>query len=160
MTTATLALLITLATLIQVATGLIVWLARQRAKHNDPLPTQDVGEQAIKETSTEINQDLTWQGFLPFSVVRRAYENRAEDICSFYLVPSKPTALLLFKPGQFLTIQFKLPNQSGKTKKLQRCYSLSDHPHSEYYRISVKREPHGVVSNYLHDRIRGGYPDG
>lgn len=39
---------------------------------------------------------------------------------------------------------------------LLRTYSLSDGPNSESCRISVKREPHGAASGYLHARLRVG----
>ena len=37
-----------------------------------------------------------------------------------------------------------------------RTYSLSGAPNAESYRISVKREPHGAASGYLHTRLRAG----
>jgi nitric oxide dioxygenase len=37
-----------------------------------------------------------------------------------------------------------------------RNYSLSSSPNSNYYRISVKREEKGLVSNYLHDMLSQG----
>jgi nitric oxide dioxygenase len=37
-----------------------------------------------------------------------------------------------------------------------RNYSLSCNPNRKYYRISVKREENGLVSNYLHDVIDKG----
>jgi ferredoxin-NADP reductase len=37
-----------------------------------------------------------------------------------------------------------------------RSYSLSGDPGHEGYRISVKREPHGLVSGYLQDHLRPG----
>jgi ferredoxin-NADP reductase len=156
MTTATLALLIALAILIQLVTGLVVWYKSQQARHDNLATSLEVSEQAIQKSSTVLNPNSHWQGFRSFTVVRRADENHTKDICSFYLAPSEPMTLPGFKPGQFLTFQFDLPKESGETRKLQRCYSLSDHPNSEYYRISVKREPEGVVSNYLHDRIHEG----
>ncbi len=37
-----------------------------------------------------------------------------------------------------------------------RCYSLSSRPDPNRYRISVKRLPSGIASNFLHDRISEG----
>ncbi len=37
-----------------------------------------------------------------------------------------------------------------------RSYSLSGAPSRERYRVSVKREPHGLASVYLSDRARVG----
>jgi len=62
-------------------------------------------------------------------------------------------------PGQYICIHVTLPN--GQT--VMRNYSLSNPPGSDYYRISVKREPapaadapNGVFSNYLHDHVNAG----
>ena len=38
----------------------------------------------------------------------------------------------------------------------RRNYSLSESANGEYLRISVKREPGGAFSNYLHDHVRIG----
>jgi len=40
--------------------------------------------------------------------------------------------------------------------EMRRNYSLSAVPGGGQYRISVKREPHGKVSNYLHDQVQVG----
>jgi ferredoxin-NADP reductase len=37
-----------------------------------------------------------------------------------------------------------------------RSYSISATPDATSYRISVKREPHGTVSRYLHDKLLAG----
>ena len=39
---------------------------------------------------------------------------------------------------------------------LLRTYSLSDLPNAKSYRISVKREPHGAASGYIHTKLRVG----
>lgn len=43
---------------------------------------------------------------------------------------------------------------AGQTSR--RNYSLSDAPHQRWYRISVKREPGGAVSKWLHDHVQAG----
>ncbi|MBV8787985.1 MAG: MOSC domain-containing protein [Mycobacterium sp.] len=55
-------------------------------------------------------------------------------------------------PGQYLTV--KIP-EAGDPAPL-RSYSLSADPAAGYYRISVKREDHGVVSRWLHAHLRAG----
>ena len=42
------------------------------------------------------------------------------------------------------------------SRPLIRTYSLSGPPGAAEYRISVKREPHGAGSTYLHDEVRVG----
>ena len=56
-------------------------------------------------------------------------------------------------PGQFLTVRLR-PDPAAPA--LLRTYSLSGTPNTASYRISVKREPHGAGSGYLHDRLRVG----
>ena len=56
-------------------------------------------------------------------------------------------------PGQFLTL--RLPaGPDGRT--LLRSYSLSGDPGAGFYRVSVKREPHGAGSQYVHAKVRAG----
>ncbi|WP_309400813.1 ferric reductase-like transmembrane domain-containing protein [Cerasicoccus maritimus] len=101
-----------------------------------------------------------WQGYRSFRVDKKQPERGG--ICSFYLKPTDGEPLPHFKPGQYLTFQFAVPSQE---KPVMRCYSLSDAPGQDYYRISVKRQtppadkpdvPPGVSSNYLHDEVSEG----
>ena len=57
------------------------------------------------------------------------------------------------QPGQFLTL--RLPADKGR-KSILRSYSPSGAPGASTYRVSVKREPHGVGSQFVHDRVRRG----
>ena len=81
--------------------------------------------------------------------------NESEVITSFIL---EPTDGLLppVKPGQFLTFDFKINNET-----VRRTYSVSGWD-EQHFRITVKREPApidqpelpvGLSSNYLHDNI-------
>jgi ferredoxin-NADP reductase len=54
--------------------------------------------------------------------------------------------------GQYLTL--RVPG-AGEPAPV-RNYSLSSGPTSTNYRISIKREAHGVVSQYLHTTLRPG----
>src|SRR5262249_56709056 len=56
-------------------------------------------------------------------------------------------------PGQFLTL--RLPVTAGAAPVL-RSYSLSGPPAATRYRVSVKREPHGAGSQFVHARLRPG----
>jgi len=109
---------------------------------------------------------LAWQGFKDFIVQRRVMEDAAESICSFYLTPVDGQPLPSFKPGQFLTFKLQIKDPtSGETKSVVRCYSLSDSPNPDYYRVSIKRVPPpakqpdlppGCSSNYFHDHVLEG----
>lgn len=90
----------------------------------------------------------TWR---TFRVAGTTDESRV--IRSFHLMPDDADPALPFAPGQFLTLQVH-PNDSDKT--LVRTYTVSSGPSDPGYRISVKREPGGVVSNHLHDNLAIG----
>ncbi|HEX3262527.1 MAG TPA: FAD-binding oxidoreductase, partial [Solirubrobacterales bacterium] len=57
------------------------------------------------------------------------------------------------QPGQYLTLRIE-PDK--KTGSVLRNYSMSGRPDAGHYRISVKREQHGIASGYLHKRLRVG----
>ncbi|WP_368184944.1 pyridoxamine 5'-phosphate oxidase family protein [Aestuariibius sp. HNIBRBA575] len=81
-----------------------------------------------------------------------AIKDESDVIRSFTLEPVDDTPLLPFEPGQFLTMRADL----GAGKPVTRTYSMSSAPGDLRYRISVKREPNGAMSNYLHDAVRVG----
>ncbi|MDY0069700.1 MAG: NO-inducible flavohemoprotein [Porticoccaceae bacterium] len=90
-----------------------------------------------------------WRGPRRFRVVRKQPESAV--ITSFYFEPEDGGAIMDFEPGQYLTVLFEVNGEP-----VRRNYSLSCAPGEGYYRISVKREPEGVVSNHLHDRVEVG----
>ncbi|MCU9614571.1 NO-inducible flavohemoprotein [Caldibacillus lycopersici] len=92
-----------------------------------------------------------WEGFRKFIVDRKVKES--DVITSFYLKPEDGNAIASYQAGQYLTVKVK-PETDEYTHI--RHYSLSDAPGKDYYRISVKREDHGVVSTYLHQEVSEG----
>jgi len=59
---------------------------------------------------------------------------------------------LKYKPGQFLTINTVIDNKTHK-----RAYSFSSSPEEDKdLKITIKRVENGLVSNYIHDKIRVG----
>ena len=105
-----------------------------------------------------------WQGYRTFRVVRRVVEDVAHSICSFHLVPEDGKALPGFLPGQFLTFRLDIPTATGGTEQIIRCYSLSDAPSADGYRVSIKKvpapqgsaHPQGRSSNHFHDHVEVG----
>jgi ferredoxin-NADP reductase/MOSC domain-containing protein YiiM len=86
----------------------------------------------------------------------------SQNITSFYLVSEDGEPLPSFLPGQFLPLKLDIP---GQYKPIYRTYSISDSPHKNYYRLTIKREPAppdrpdlypGVSSNYFHDQVEPG----
>jgi uncharacterized protein len=103
-----------------------------------------------------------WSGWRTFKVTHKVVENSTGDICSFHLAPQDGQSLPAFMPGQYLTFRSDIPMPSGKTEAITRCYSLSDGPRTNGYRVSIKREPAppntahppGRSSNYFHDQVQ------
>lgn len=93
--------------------------------------------------------DGGWRGLRRFVVVRRVDES--EEITSFYLAPEDGKTILGYQPGQYIGLCLTINGHS-----LRRQYSLSAAPNAQTYRISVKREPGGKVSTYLHDHLSVG----
>lgn len=105
-----------------------------------------------------------WEGFRQFRVVRKVIEDQERSICSFYLAPEDKQPLPPFLPGQFLTFKLEIIDVNGQASQVVRCYSLSDAPSEDFYRVSIKfaRSPHkiasppGLASSYFHDHIGEG----
>ncbi|MHC5350166.1 NO-inducible flavohemoprotein [Metapseudomonas furukawaii] len=106
---------------------------------------------AAEEEIYQANQSAPggWRGARTFVVQRKQHESR--EICSFYLRPKDGGPVLKHQCGQYLGIRLLVNGQD-----VRRNYSISNSPDGVNYRISVKREPGGVVSNYLHDEIEIG----
>jgi hypothetical protein len=83
-------------------------------------------------------------------VLRKIVES--EDVTSFEFAARDNGTLPAFKAGQYLPIEVRIKQHES----LQRTYSLSNAPGEGRYRISVKREPQGVVSRLLHQQIGPG----
>ena len=94
---------------------------------------------------------LAWEGLRPLRVV--AIDHESASVISVRLTPADGEPAAPARPGQFLTLRVR-PDPSGPP--LLRTYSLSGAPDAESYRISVKREPHGAASGYLHTALRVG----
>ncbi|MBF0416955.1 MAG: 2Fe-2S iron-sulfur cluster binding domain-containing protein [Magnetococcales bacterium] len=101
---------------------------------------------AMEKTTTP-----AWEGFRPFRVMRKIYENSDRTICSFNLQPEDKNPLTEFEPGQYLT--FQIPTID---RPLLRCYSLSDRPGLDHYRVTIKRLPDGRGSNHFHQHVHEG----
>jgi len=90
-----------------------------------------------------------WRGTRSFRVARKVRES--DEITSFYLRPADGGKLLAFHPGQYIGMRLDVDGE-----EVRRNYSLSAAPNGLEYRISVKREPNGKVSNHLHTHVNEG----
>jgi ferredoxin-NADP reductase/MOSC domain-containing protein YiiM len=91
-----------------------------------------------------------WPGFRRLRVTDLVPES--STVTSVYLSAEDGEALPLPQAGQYLTVR---ATGAGDPPPV-RSYSLSSSPATDAYRISVKREPHGVVSAYLHSHLQPG----
>ncbi|MCM8533781.1 MAG: FHA domain-containing protein [Lentisphaeraceae bacterium] len=88
-------------------------------------------------------------------------KNEGGGISSFVLKPEDKLPIPDFKPGQFLTFSL---NVESEAKPVVRCYSLSDAPNGEYYRVSIKKAlaprdtdfPNGISSSFFHENVIAG----
>ena len=97
-----------------------------------------------------------WRGGRKFRLIEKRIES--ELVKSLVLEPCDRGDVAGYLPGQYIGIEVQPP---GSDYKEIRQYSLSDKSNNDSYRISVKREAPieansqpGVVSNYLHDKLR------
>lgn len=167
MTSFSLSLWIALGITLQLAVYLSIvfwrhWSGYQALRRRTDGP--DVPATSELRPSVEEATVAAWTGFRTFRVERRVIEDAAQSVCSFYLVPQDGKPLPPFLPGQFLTFRLDLPSGSGGSEQITRCYSLSDAPCPDAYRVSIKRVPSpvgcglppGRSSNYFHDHVGVG----
>ncbi|MFA7441619.1 MAG: NO-inducible flavohemoprotein [Sphingomonadaceae bacterium] len=91
-----------------------------------------------------------WSGWRNFTVSK--HERESDIITSFTLTPVDGGPVIKHKPGQYLTFWLEIPGHPP----VKRNYSLSAAANGRDYRISVKREPKGIASNWLHDHAQEG----
>jgi ferredoxin-NADP reductase/MOSC domain-containing protein YiiM len=92
-----------------------------------------------------------WTGFRSLRVAKVDRESANVISLSFESPDGSPLPAAM--PGQFLGLRLHL-TPDGPT--LLRNYSLSGKPGAAAYRISVKNEPNGAASSFLHSHIRAG----
>jgi len=92
-----------------------------------------------------------WPGFRALRV--RSVEPESAEVISISLEPTDSDPAPPGAPGQFLTVRVR---PEPETPTITRNYSLSGPQIADNYRISVKRESHGVASGFLHSVLRAG----
>ncbi|OMC12584.1 MOSC and FAD-binding oxidoreductase domain-containing protein [Mycobacterium sp. SP-6446] len=102
------------------------------------------------ETAPPVGIEPGWDGFRPLRV--SAITRESPQVMSIRLQADDGGSLPRPLPGQYLTV--RVPGAAKPTP--MRSYSLSGDPSTGDYRISVKREDHGVVSRWLHAHVQPG----
>lgn len=90
-----------------------------------------------------------WRGLRTFRITETRQESLT--IRSFVLAPVDGDPVADFEPGQFIGVKLIIDGEP-----VYRHYSLSAAPNGKTYRLSVKREPGGRVSQHFHDRMKVG----
>ena len=85
------------------------------------------------------------------SLVCRQVLDITHDVKTFLFGSERP-ALFHFDPGQFITLRLQMGGRA-----VDRCYTISTPPTRPHLiGITVKRQPGGLVSNWLHDTMGPG----
>jgi ferredoxin-NADP reductase/MOSC domain-containing protein YiiM len=110
----------------------------------------ETGQAAGPGAALAAGTEPAWPGFRPLRVTSVVHENTT--VSSVYLTGADRPPLPAAQAGQYLTVRI-----AGAAKPAPvRSYSLSSAPGADPYRISVKREPHGIASSYLNGKVRAG----
>jgi ferredoxin-NADP reductase/MOSC domain-containing protein YiiM len=107
-------------------------------------------ESSTAATAPPTGVEPGWNGFRPLRVA--ATHAESATVMSIHLEAEDRAPLPPPLPGQYLTV--RAPD-AGDPASL-RSYSLSGGTAAGQYRISVKREDHGLVSRWLHTHITPG----
>ena len=129
----------------------IDWDSPEVALHQNAQRLVRVTIDEVVELKGALPLRFTKQDLLatPLKLVGKTPESK--DVTSFYFESFDGSELPVFSAGQHLPLALDI---DGKT--VTRTYSLSNGPNATQYRISVKRESHGLVSRWLHDRVQVG----
>lgn len=161
---------LTLIIFLVVSVQVVIWAAVAFHRHledyaalkNRAAGCEDATPASLSETTTQAAASAApWDGFRDFRVARKVFEDENRTVCSFYLIPVDGMPLPAFKPGQYLTFRLPIDDSSGTSRTVVRCYSLSDSPNPDYYRVTIKRVPAsgpdvppGLGSNHFHDKVQ------
>jgi ferredoxin-NADP reductase/MOSC domain-containing protein YiiM len=92
-----------------------------------------------------------WPGFRRVRVSQKSRESAS--VTSLLLEPIDGLPLTVALPGQFVVLRL---GSTPDAPAQMRSYSLSGAPGARCYRISVKREAHGVASAYVDEKAQIG----
>ena len=92
----------------------------------------------------------TWQGG-DVDLICCDVRQETHDVKSFFFKADNASQFH-FSPGQFITLELAV---GGET--INRCYTISSSPTRPHtISITVKRQPNGIISNWLHDNMQIG----
>ncbi|HEY4262565.1 MAG TPA: MOSC and FAD-binding oxidoreductase domain-containing protein, partial [Schlesneria sp.] len=82
-----------------------------------------------------------------------AIDHESSTIASVVLEPVDSRPLTIPLPGQFVVLGFR---PEANASRVLRSYSLSGRPNADRYRVTIKREPHGIASTYVNQQLQPG----
>jgi glycine betaine catabolism B len=93
----------------------------------------------------------TWGETESSTLICRQVHDVTHDVRTFLFESAQP-ALFQHEPGQFVTLQMQIDGRF-----VSRCYTISSPPTRPHLLgVTVKRQPGGLVSNWLHDNMVPG----
>lgn len=106
------------------------------------------------QTNTNYQMNLIANNIYPdgITLIIKNIVNEVDNTKTYYLANAYGNKLPIFKPGQYITLIFNINNMF-----LSRPYFLSSSPNdaiNNVYRISVKNNPNGIVSNYMNNNLK------
>lgn len=106
------------------------------------------------QTNTNYQMNLIASNIYPDSItlIIKNIVNEVDNTKTYYLANANGNKLPIFKPGQYITLIFNINNMF-----LSRPYFLSSSPNdaiNNVYRISVKNNTNGIVSNYMNNNLK------
>ena len=110
----------------------------------------DSTENGSRPATPPIGVEPGWPGFRRLRVTELVPET--PTVTSVYLAAEDGGFLPVALAGQYITVRAAGAGDPAPV----RSYSLSSTPGSDTYRISVKHEPHGVLSTYVSTGLRPG----
>lgn len=83
--------------------------------------------------------------------IKRVVRETVDAVSLVLDVPERSVRRFRYEAGQFLTLRVTVDG-----RELRRCYSMSSAPVEDELRITVKRDPGGIVSNWINDTAAEG----
>lgn len=113
-----------------------------------------INKTSESQINTNYQMNLIANNIYPdtIALVIKNIVNEVDNTKTYYLANANGNKLPIFKPGQYITLIFNINNMF-----LSRPYFLSSSPNdalNNVYRISVKNNPNGIVSNYMHNNLK------
>ncbi|MGF1757400.1 hybrid-cluster NAD(P)-dependent oxidoreductase [Photobacterium sagamiensis] len=126
-------------------------ISKPSSKLNTKLQTPKLSFSLGEPTAKVAAKPTAWSPEkTPLVLVQREYETH--DSMSFtFTFAIADNQLFDFKPGQFVTLAVNIDDKTH-----YRAYSISSIPQQKQLRLTIKRVPDGLVSNWLVDNLNVG----